>query len=123
MGEIEELCDYIYIMSDGVLIKKGTVRELTAETFNRKNYVLKLDKHSREITEYICDKLKAVDVTVEVKDENDTIYINSRENISMELSKACTELGLYIREMYEKEPQLEDAIIRLSKEAHHEAVY
>ncbi len=122
MGEIEELCDYIYIMSDGVLIKKGTVKELTAETFNRKNYVLRLDKHGKEITECICDKLKVVDATVEVKDENDAIYINSKENISMELSRACTEAGLYIREMYEKEPQLEDAIIRLSKEAHHEVV-
>ncbi len=122
MGEIEELCDYVYIMSDGVLIKKGTVRELTTETFNRKNYVLKLNKHSSEITECICDKLKAVDSTVELRDENDAIYINSRENISMELSWACTEAGLYIREMYEKEPLLEDAIIRLSKEAHHDAV-
>ncbi|NYB75957.1 ABC transporter ATP-binding protein [Sedimentibacter hydroxybenzoicus DSM 7310] len=123
MGEIEELCDYIYIMNDGVLIKKGTVKELTTETFNRKNYVLRLDKHSKEITECICDKLKVVDATVEVKDENDAIYINSRENISMELSRACMEAGLYIREMYEKEPHLEDAIIRLSREVHHEAVY
>lgn len=123
MGEIEELCDYIYIMNDGVLIKKGTVKELTTETFNRKNYVLRLDKHSKEITECICDKLKAVDATVEVKDEDDAIYINSKENISMELSRTCTEAGLYIREMYEKEPHLEDAIIRLSREVHHEAVY
>ncbi|HCX63075.1 MAG TPA: daunorubicin ABC transporter ATP-binding protein [Clostridiales bacterium] len=123
MGEIEELCDYIYIMNDGVLIKKGTVKELTTETFNRKNYVLRLDKHSKEITECICDKLKAVDATVEVKDEDDAIYINSKKNISMELSRTCTEAGLYIREMYEKEPHLEDAIIRLSREVHHEAVY
>jgi len=122
MGEIEELCDYIYIMSDGFLIKQGTVKELTSETFNRKNYVLRLDKHCKEITERICGRLKSVDATVEVKDENDAIHINSRENISMELSRACTEAGLYIREMYEKEPQLEDAIIRLSKEAHHEVV-
>lgn len=121
MGEIEELCDYIYIMSDGVLIKQGTVKELTAETFNRKNYVLGLDKHGKEITERIYGRLKVFDPTVEVKDTNDAIYINSKENISMELSRACTDAGLYIREMYEKEPQLEDAIIRLSKEVQHEA--
>lgn len=122
MGEIEELCDYVYIMSNGVLIKKGTVKELTADTFNRKNYVLKLDKHSEEITGRICDKLKTADETVEVKYENDAIYINSRVSISMELSRACMEAGLYIREMHEKEPLLEDAIIRLSKEANHEAL-
>lgn len=117
MGEIEELCDYIYILNDGSLIKQGTVRELAAETFNRKNYVLKLYEHNNDIIRCLENRIKVIDPTIIVKDDNESIYINSKENISMELSKACAAEGLYIREMYEKEPQLEDTIIRLSKGA------
>ena len=117
MGEIEELCDYIYILNDGSLIKQGTVKELASETFNRKNYVLKLYSNNKDTVRCIEDRIKFVDSTVIINGDNESIYINSRENISMELSKACTAEGLYIREMYEKEPQLEDTIIHLSKEA------
>lgn len=117
MGEIEELCDYIYILNDGSLIKQGTVKELASETFNRKNYVLKLYRNNKDTIRCIEDKIKAVDSTVIVNGDNESIYINSKENISMELSKACNAEGFYIKEMYEKEPQLEDTIIRLSKEA------
>lgn len=121
MGEIEELCDYIYILNDGGVIKQGTVKELATETFNRKNYVLKLYNHSKDIVDCLENRIKVIDPTIIVKDDNESIYINSKENISMELSKACTLEGLYIKEMYEKEPQLEDTIIRLSKEALHES--
>lgn len=117
MGEIEELCDYIYILNDGSLIKQGTVKELASETFNRKNYVLKLYSNNKDTVRCIEDRIKSVDSTVIINGDNESIYINSKENISMELSKACTAEGLYIREMYEKEPQLEDTIIHLSKEA------
>lgn len=122
MGEIEELCDYIYILNDGVLIKQGTVKELAAEAFNRKNYVLKLYNHSKYIVECLENRMKIIDPTIIFKDDNESIHINSQENISMELSKACNLEGWYIKEMYEKEPQLEDTIIRISKEALHESI-
>ena len=64
MGEIEELCDYIYILNDGSLIKQGTVKELASETFNRKNYVLKLYSNNKDTVRCIEDRIKSVDSTV-----------------------------------------------------------
>lgn len=117
MGEIEELCDYIYILNDGNLIKQGTAKELATETFNRKNYVLKLYDYNDKIFACIEHKLRALDPTVSLKEYEEGINISSKENISLGLSKVCSEEGLIIKEMYEKEPRLEDTIIQLAKEA------
>lgn len=116
MREIEELCDYIYILNNGVLIKQGTARELAADTFNRKNYILKLYGRQEAVLSELGAALKLFDPSVEIKEENDAISIYSNENLSHKLSGYCVTKGLFIREMYEKEPQLEDTIIQLSKE-------
>ncbi len=116
MKEIEELCDYIYILSNGRLIKKGTVKELAEDTFNRKDYVLKLYEHEEFVPGYLEEKLRCFDPTIIVSTNQEGIYINSSENISLELSRLCTQERLFIREMYEKEPLLEDTILQLSKE-------
>jgi len=123
MQEIEELCDYIYILNNGVLIKQGTAKELADNTFHRKNYVLRLYSQSSGSIIFLEDKLKNYDPTVVVKQDKEGIYINSGENISLELSRLCTEQNYYIREMYEKEPQLEDTILQLSKEVSHEGLH
>ncbi|MDF2942521.1 MAG: natA [Herbinix sp.] len=117
MSEIEELCDYIYIMSDGTLIKQGTTKELAANTFNRKNYVLKLYEHNNDIMVCLADRLKVFDSTINVTEDSEGFHISSQENISLELSKACAAEALFIKEMYEKEPRLEDTILQLAKEA------
>ncbi len=116
MKEIEELCDYIYILNNGVLIKQGTARELAADTFRRKNYILKLYEQKDHLLSRLDESLRLFDPTVHVHANNDSIIIDSNENISLELSKLCTQEGLFIREMYEREPQLEDTIIKLSRE-------
>ncbi len=116
MKEIEELCDYIYILNNGTLIKQGTAKELAADTFNRKNYILKLYEQKEAVLSELGADLKLFDPSVEIREENDAISIYSKENISQKLSGYCVERGLFIREMYEREPQLEDTIIQLSKE-------
>ena len=116
MKEIEELCDYIYILSDGMLIRKGTVKELAEDTFNRKDYVLKLYEQKDLVSGYLEEKLRCFDPTIIVSTDKEGIYINSSENISLELSRLCTQERLFIREMYEREPLLEDTILQLSRE-------
>jgi ABC-2 type transport system ATP-binding protein len=117
MSEIEELCDYIYILSEGVLIKQGTTKELAADTFNRKEYVLKLYDYTNDITKNIENRLRAFDSSVTLLENSEGINISSNKNISLELSKACSVEGVFIKEMYEKEPRLEDTIMQIAKEA------
>ena len=116
MKEIEELCDYIYILNDGVLIKKGTAKELAEDTFNRKDYVLRLYEQRDIMVNCLEEKLRCVDPTVIINTDQEGIYINSGENISLELSRLCTNERFIIREMYEREPLLEDTILKLSME-------
>lgn len=117
MSEIEELCDYIYILSEGMLIKQGTTKELAADTFNRKEYVLKLYDYTNDITKNIENRLRAFDSSVTLLENSEGINISSNKNISLELSKACSVEGVFIKEMYEKEPRLEDTIMQIAKEA------
>ena len=116
MKEIEELCDYIYILSNGTLIKKGTVKELAEDTFNRKDYVLKLYEQKSFSAGFLEEKLRCFDPSILVSSDMEGIYINSSENISLELSRLCAQEGVYIQEMYEREPLLEDTILQISKE-------
>jgi ABC-2 type transport system ATP-binding protein len=116
MKEIEELCDYIYILSNGTLIKKGTVKELAEDTFNRKDYVLKLYEQKSSVPNFLEERLRCFDPTVIVSTDEEGILINSSENISLELSRLCTQERLFIREMYEREPLLEDTILQISRE-------
>lgn len=116
MEEIEELCDYIYILSNGTLLKQGTAKELAANTFNRINYVLNLYEQNEEITGFLEERIKAYDPSAFFTNTSEGLLINSKENISLELSKACAGRGFFIREMYERKPRLEDTIITLSKE-------
>ncbi len=116
MKEIEELCDYIYILSDGELIKQGTAKKLAEDTFNRKNYVLRLYEPKAFVSDFLWERLSDHDPTVIVREDKEGIYINSSENISPELSRLCAQERLIIREIFEREPLLEDTILQLSKE-------
>ena len=116
MGEIEELCDYIYILNNGELIKQGTAQQLAGETFNQKTYILKLYKQYHNISNKLERKLSPCDSSIKVIEETGIIKINCRENISLQLSQICVEEGFLIKEMYELEPRLEDTILQLAKE-------
>ncbi len=116
MREIEELCDYIYIMHDGSLIRQGTVKELAADAFNRTFYSLKLYIQNEEILHQLESRLHSFDPSVTISCAGEGIAITSKQNISLELSRICAEEGYLIKEMYEKEPELEDTIIKLAKE-------
>lgn len=116
MGEIEELCDYIYILNNGELIKQGTAQQLARETFNQKTYILKLYKEYGNISNKLERKLSPYDSSIKVIEETGIIKINCRENISLQLSRICVEEGILIKEMYELEPRLEDTILQLAKE-------
>ncbi len=118
MGEIEELCDYIYILNNGETIKEGTPKELTRATFKYKKYVINVYNPPEFLRDKLSLELNKVydDITVEKRD-TEGLEVISPINISINLSEFCVKNGLIIKEMYEIEPKLEEAIINLAKEA------
>lgn len=114
MGEVEELCDYIYILDKGEIIKKGTVRELSKEVFTKIIYRLTLHNCPDNFKNHLFTSLLKNDNHVEVHDEENSYKIVSSLNLSIEISKICIEKGAIIKEIFEIEPGLEETLIELS---------
>lgn len=117
LGEIEELCDYIYILNEGRLMKEGTSQQLAAETFQNKLYILKLCNGTEYTMKKMKEELQKYDPAVSIAGNHNDLTILSKENLSLPLSKLCASEGYFVKEMYEKEPSPEDTICKLAKEA------
>lgn len=117
LEEIEELCDYIYILNKGQLIKQGTVEELARDTFSQRNYILSFYESYVGIEEKMGTYLRQYDESVVVEKQDSQMKITCTHNISKGLSEICAKEGLLIKEMYEQKPNLEDTILKIAKEA------
>ena len=117
LEEIEELCDYIYILNKGQLIKQGTVEELARDTFSQRNYILSFYESYVGIAEKMEAYLRQYDESVVVERQDSQMKITCIHNISKGLSEICAKEGLLIKEMYEQKPNLEDTILKIAKEA------
>ncbi|SHK29339.1 ABC-2 type transport system ATP-binding protein [Hathewaya proteolytica DSM 3090] len=115
MGEVEELCDYIYILEKGEIIKQGTIKDLSKEVFKKTIYKLTLHNTIANFEDVLLKQLRIMDNTVEVYKNDESYKILSSINLSMHISKACINSGAIIKEFYEISPGLEDTIIKLAK--------
>lgn len=117
MAEIEELCDYVYILNKGEVIDEGTPKELARLGLKNKTIFLRLDNSDSEVNKKVSRFCRDTDIAVEVKcDKDNNMIITSVVDIKLKISKFCLENNILINELYEEEPRLEDAIIRLSRE-------
>lgn len=119
MAEIEELCDYVYILNQGEVIAKGTPKELAMIGMNNKTLYLNLERSKGNIHQILCEVCSSADktATVHVKDRDGGFIITSSLDLKGIISKACIDHRLVIHKLFEEEPKLEDAIIKLSKGA------
>lgn len=118
MAEIEELCDYVYILNKGEIIEKGTPKNLAMLGLKNKTVYLKVEKNSVAYEEiYNACRLTDNSVVVEHDNKEDQFTITSSLDLKLTLSKFCMNNKVHIIKLYEEEPKLEDAIIRFAKEA------
>lgn len=116
MGEIEELCDYIYILDKGRVLCEGTAQQLTKEIFGRRSYVLRVRADARRVCGPMRSALCAQDAQAAVEARGGEIYVTCKQDLSLAISRFCTQQGLALYELHEQAPSLEDAVIRLAKE-------
>jgi ABC-2 type transport system ATP-binding protein len=119
MAEIEELCDYVYILNKGEVIEQGTTKELAKLGLKNKTIYLKIEKISETIYENLSNACRLEDEAVKVEQNNseNLFKVTSSLDLKITLSKFCMNNKIPIVELYEEEPKLEDAIIRFAKEA------
>lgn len=119
MAEIEELCDYVYILDRGEVIATGTPKELASLGLKKKTIYLNIQSEKGEVGEKILRACKLADNSsmVEYDGAEGTFIITSSEDLKTVVSKVCMDNRAVIYKLYEEEPRLEDAIIKLSKGA------
>lgn len=119
MAEIEELCDYVYILNKGEVIEKGTPKELATLGLKNKTIYLEIEKISECTYEKLYNACRMLDnsVVIEQYNKENAFTITSSIDLKLTLSKLCMNNKVAILKLYEEEPKLEDAIIRFAKEA------
>ena len=122
LSEVEELCDYIYLVNNGELIVEGTKKDLTDFVFLRNQYSFS----TKGMDEAVCQKLKRniakVDNDAEITFENGKTTITSKAELSSSLAGFAIQEMLTINELHKMEPSLEQAVIKLSKEMQREEI-
>ena len=117
MAEIEELCDYVYILNKGEVIAVGTPKELAQLGLKKKKLFLEAGMDSEDIGEKLNEACRLADSSSVVHKEEETFVITSSVDLRAVVSKVCVDNRAVINKFYEEEPKLEDAIIKLSKGA------
>lgn len=115
LSEVEELCDYIYLVNKGELVIEGTKKELTDYVFARNRYVFSVKGMNEKIVQKLSDHLRLIDSESEVTLEENLAVITSKAELSSAIAEFAFKEQLIINELHKKEPSLEQAIIRLSR--------
>ena len=116
LAEVEELCDYIYLLSEGELLIEGTKKELTDYVFSKKQCVFSVKGMDEQVEENLRNSLYTYDAEGEVSRIDKGILVSSGKELTGFLAEFALREGYIIQELYQKEPSLEDAILKLSKE-------
>lgn len=116
MGEMEELCDVIYVMQEGRVIHKGTAMQLAASVFEQKKYLVELYDADGRGAERLKKELLSSDPETGFEEKGGELVITGKKDLSYRIADICSRNGLLIKKLYEKEPNLEDTVLRIASE-------
>lgn len=117
MQEVEELCEYIYILDEGTLIAEGSPKELSHIVCERRTLRVELSNLSQNAQSSLNVLCKNSGAKLEILQNNSSVelIIEFLEDISAEVAATLSGHNSAIRKFYIDEPKLEDAIIKLSR--------
>lgn len=117
LQEVEELCEYVYVLDKGSVIVHGTPKELAQ--MGMENKVLCLELYENH--ELLHASLKRACMEMEkncsiVWDEKSLAYtITSNRDLSSTVARVLLEQKAPFKKFYQQEPSLEDTIVKLSR--------
>lgn len=117
INEVEELCDYIYVLDKGEIILEGTAEELSSHIFDTKETVLELSHINERIVNSINGLTEDNVFWLKEDIKGTVIRFESREDITETLVSFIQSEGLPLSKLYLETPKLEDTIIELSRRA------
>lgn len=117
MAEVEELCEYIYIMDKGRIIAEGTPKELALLSREESVLCVELNSFNKNIHDELLKTGFAEESQVEFDEKTKVYTFRSKRDISSEIAAIILQHKMPVKTFYTKEPKLEDTIIKLSKGA------
>jgi len=113
INEVEELCDYIYIMHDGEIIYEGSPKSISNIIFDKQKTII----HINNITDKTRDILRCFskDQKIEYSVDQDQITFKSDTDITETLVKMIHTNKINIASLYVDEPKLEDTIMEITR--------
>ena len=116
--EVEELCDMVYLINEGRVIKTGAPRELIQLAQMGVGVRIHVDALPDAAAGSIQALAARYDAVVEIGgDEHGvSILIHGAENLSAHCMKLLTDEGLLVKKLEITEPKLEDALMKLTME-------
>ena len=107
MGEVEQICDRVGVMSNGKLVTQSTVEQLLGE----KGVVVKTDSNDRA-----ADLLTRMFGPAAVIRENGHLHLKTDPGNSMEINRQLTASGIGVSELRPFERSLEEVFFQLTGE-------
>lgn len=111
LSEIQEICDRVGIINNGILVAKDTVSELSKKMNLKPKITVELEKMSDVVVESV-KKIKGVD-KVEIIGRSIDVVCNSKTKAKVILAIATA--GGDIVNLYTKEPSLEEVFMRFTE--------
>ncbi len=122
LSEVEELCDYIYLVNNGELVVEGTKKDLTDFVFMSNQYLFSTNGMDGNVYQKLKRYITNVDNEAEITFENGKTMITSKAELSSSLAGFAIQEMLTINELHKMEPSLEQAVIKLSREMQREEI-
>jgi ABC-2 type transport system ATP-binding protein len=117
INEIEELCDYVYIINQGQKVMEGTPREIASIVANCTNqYKIKINSFPEKLKTQLDTLLRTVQSDYQLDESEGSYEIDVSTNMDIQ-SDLISLLSQHTKIMSfaAMEPKLEDAIITLSE--------
>ena len=118
LPEVSEVCDYIYVISQGKLVAEGSEAELTKDVV-KENVLEVTVQGEKEVVEDIVKDMPSIN-DYSVKETNEgtklTVKTSDDNDIRSELFAICASKGLPIVGMNFKSSSLEDVFLEITED-------
>lgn len=115
--EVEELCEYVYVMDKGTVIVQGTPRELAMMGMENKTLCLELIENHELLHSSLTQACMSAEGDCNIIWDGKTMeyMITSRKDLSETVTRVLLEHKTAFKKFCYLEPKLEDTIVKLSR--------
>lgn len=118
LSEVEELCDWVFIIDKGRLLMEGTPLEIVDRVMPEISLKVILDELPNELNNELKLFAKKSSAQYQVHEVNGipTITVRAKEDLTPELLALISSFGIKIMSYKTEEPNLEDALLTLTNQ-------